>query len=94
MTATNGVAGLDAQAQPAPDLIVSDIMMPRMDGYEFFNAVRSVEAGWRFLHFLTAKGEREHQRGKRMGAEDCVVKRSTRMTARRGVGQLNRKKQR
>ena len=78
LTATNGVAGLDVlKAQPAPrDLIVSDIMMPRMDGYEFFNAVRSVES-WVAIPFifLTAKGEREDiKRGKRMGAEDYVVK--------------------
>ncbi len=38
LTATNGVAGLEVlESQPIPpDLIVSDIMMPRMDGYDFF----------------------------------------------------------
>lgn len=78
LTATNGVAGLEIlQAQPVPpDLIVSDIMMPRMDGYEFFNAVRAVE-NWVAIPFifLTAKGERSDiKKGKRMGAEDYVVK--------------------
>ena len=78
LTATNGVAGLEVlESQPIPpDLIVSDIMMPRMDGYDFFNAVRSVEK-WVAIPFifLTAKGEREDiKRGKRMGAEDYVVK--------------------
>lgn len=78
LTATNGIAGLDVlKAQPVPpDLIVSDIMMPRMDGYDFFHAVRSVES-WVAIPFifLTAKGEREDiKRGKRMGAEDYVVK--------------------
>lgn len=78
LTATNGLVGLEVlRAQPVPpDLIVSDIMMPRMDGYEFFNAVRAVE-GWVAIPFifLTAKGERDDiHRGKRMGAEDYVVK--------------------
>ncbi len=78
LTATNGVAGLAVlHSQPMPpDLIVSDIMMPRMDGYDFFNAVRAVE-GWVAIPFifLTAKGERDDiRRGKSMGAEDYVVK--------------------
>lgn len=77
-TASNGQAGLQVlQDQPhAPDLIVSDIMMPRMDGYDFFEAVRA-EPGWVHIPFifLTAKGEHEDvKRGKRMGAEDYVIK--------------------
>lgn len=78
LTATDGSNGLDvlqSQVQP-PDLIVSDIMMPRMDGYAFFNAVRADEA-WIAIPFifLTAKGERDDIfRGKSMGAEDYVVK--------------------
>jgi two-component system, sensor histidine kinase and response regulator len=78
LTATNGVAGLEVlqkQTRP-PDLIVSDIMMPRMDGYDFFNAVRRQE-NWLAIPFifLTAMGERDDiKRGKSMGAEDYVVK--------------------
>jgi two-component system sensor histidine kinase/response regulator len=78
LTATNGFVGLEvlqSQNQP-PDLIVSDIMMPRMDGYAFFNAVRA-EEDWIAIPFifLTAKGERDDIfRGKSMGAEDYVVK--------------------
>jgi two-component system sensor kinase len=77
-TATNGEAGLfvlQSRRRP-PDLIVSDIMMPRMDGYDFFEAVRA-EPAWIHIPFifLTAKGEREDiKRGKRMGAEDYIVK--------------------
>jgi two-component system sensor histidine kinase/response regulator len=78
LTATNGSVGLEVlqnQSSP-PDLIVSDIMMPRMDGYDFFNAVRERE-NWVAIPFifLTAKGERDDIfRGKSMGAEDYVVK--------------------
>jgi two-component system sensor histidine kinase/response regulator len=78
LTATNGSVGLEVlqkQNRP-PDLIVSDIMMPRMDGYAFFDAVRADE-NWVAIPFifLTAKGERDDIfRGKSMGAEDYVVK--------------------
>ncbi|NLE51045.1 MAG: hybrid sensor histidine kinase/response regulator [Chloroflexi bacterium] len=78
LTATHGKAGLEVlERQPAPpDLIVSDIMMPYMNGYEFFEAVRAKNT-WITIPFifLTAKGERDDiHRGKRMGAEDYVVK--------------------
>ncbi len=78
LTANHGKAGLEILASQAalPDLIVSDIMMPYMNGYEFFEAVRAQNA-WVTIPFifLTAKGERDDiYRGKRMGAEDYVVK--------------------
>ncbi|MBN2305369.1 MAG: response regulator [Anaerolineae bacterium] len=78
LTATNGVAGLEKlqACDVPPDLIVSDIMMPRMNGYEFFNAVRAVE-NWVTIPFifLTAKGEREDIRlGTKLGADDYVIK--------------------
>jgi two-component system sensor kinase len=78
MTAPTGLDGLDVlRALPAPpDLIVSDIMMPRMDGYQFFEAVRA-EKQWISVPFifLTAKGEKADIRyGKAMGADDYVTK--------------------
>lgn len=78
LTATNGLAGLELlrkQSEP-PDLILSDIMMPHMNGYEFFQAVRS-EAKWTQTQFvfLTAKGERDDiMYGKGLGSDDYVVK--------------------
>ena len=59
-----------------PNLIVSDIMMPRMDGYEFFNAVRGKPhlKAVPFI-FLTARGSRRDiATGKSMGADDYLVK--------------------
>jgi two-component system, sensor histidine kinase and response regulator len=78
VTADSGKSGLDVlrRSYPLPDLIVSDIMMPVMDGYEFLNAVRS-ETNWIDLPFifLTAKGERSDQNlGKELGADDYVTK--------------------
>ncbi len=78
LTADNGVQGLAVlNAQPAPpDLIVSDIMMPRMDGIQFLKEVRR-EMRWFSIPFifLTAKGEKSDvHRGMRLGVDDYVVK--------------------
>lgn len=76
-TASNGLEGLAAlEAGPLPDLVISDIMMPRMDGYDFYNAVRARPA-WVNVPFifLTAKGDKNDvHRGKLMGADDYLVK--------------------
>lgn len=59
-----------------PDLIVSDIMMPHMDGFEFLRQVRN-NPDWVFIPFifLTAKGSRQdvHQ-GKLLGVDDYLTK--------------------
>ncbi len=77
-TAASGIDGLEVleEMQKPPDLIISDIMMPRMDGYQFFDAVRRSErwVGVPFV-FLTAKGEKHDLRlGRRLGVDDYVVK--------------------
>lgn len=78
VTANNGLDGLELLNNLAvpPDLIVSDIMMPKMDGYQFFEAVRAKPA-WLTIPFifLTAKGEKADIRlGKSLGADDYVTK--------------------
>jgi len=74
--AADGVAGLDAIPKVSPDLILSDVMMPRMDGFEFYQAVRANPA-WVFIPFvfLTARDqEQDINLGKRLGADDYLVK--------------------
>ncbi len=78
LTAENGLDGIEvlhAQSSP-PDLIVSDIMMPKMDGIQFLKEVRK-ENRWFSIPFifLTAKGERaDVHRGMRLGVDDYVIK--------------------
>ena len=75
-TATDGVEGLELMEEARPDLIVADIMMPRMDGYAFYEAVRS-RPEWVPIPFifLTAKTERaDVLKGKRLGVEDYLTK--------------------
>ena len=56
--ATNGIEALSKMESIRPDFIISDIMMPQMDGNEFFNQVQKDK---RFFNipfiFLTAKEE-------------------------------------
>lgn len=76
LTASNGQQGLEILREQRPDLIVSDIMMPVMDGYEFLRNVRQNPdlAQIPFI-FLTAKGERRDiHRGLRSGAEMYIPK--------------------
>lgn len=76
MTAQNGREALDLMKGQTPDLIVSDIMMPYMDGIELLAHVRQ-HAVWSTVPFifLTAKGERaDIHRGRRMGVDDYLVK--------------------
>ncbi|RLC19960.1 MAG: hypothetical protein DRI57_05895 [Deltaproteobacteria bacterium] len=72
----NGQAALDRMDQIDPDIIISDVVMPVMDGYEFHQQLRhSPEtAGIPFV-FLSSQSELSDQlRGLRMGADDYLCK--------------------
>lgn len=78
MTALNGQEGLAVLRDTGiePDLILSDIMMPGMDGYEFIEAVRE-QLNWVNVPFifLTAKTERkDHNKARELGADDYLHK--------------------
>jgi DNA-binding response OmpR family regulator len=73
-TATDGLRGLEALGRECPDLLLLDIMMPRMNGYELCRAARSRHLNMPII-MLTAKGQEEDiVRGLEMGADDYVTK--------------------
>lgn len=78
LTAINGTEGLKVlQTQPVPpDLIISDITMPLMDGFTFLEHVRANDAWVKVpFIFLTAKSERhDHHKGSLMGADVYLTK--------------------
>lgn len=76
LTANNGIEGLEVIRQNIPEMIISDIMMPGMNGYQFYQRVRSnSEWLWIPFIFLSAKREGEDIRfGKELGVEDYLKK--------------------
>ncbi len=76
ITACHGKDALKQMKMTVPDLILSDISMPEMNGYEFYEAVRS-HPEWVPIPFifLTARGDRDDlYTSKKLGAEDYLVK--------------------
>lgn len=71
--AGTGEESLSAVAERLPDLLVLDIMLPGMDGFEVCRQVREVSTVP--IIMLTAKGAEEDKvKGLRLGADDYVVK--------------------
>ena len=75
-TAENGLIGIAKALQFKPDLIVCDVMMPEMDGFETLKNIRSInEISNTPFVFLTAKTEnRDFREGMNSGADDFLNK--------------------
>src|SRR3989304_727447 len=76
LCADNGLTGLQLAREQLPDLIISDILMPKMDGYDLLDELRRdpVIATIPFI-FLTAKTNRsEIRHGMDLGADDYLTK--------------------
>jgi len=72
-TANNGVAGLEQAQAQEPDLIVLDLLMPKMDGLEMLKELRSFSAVPVII--LTAKGaDADRIKGLQLGADDYLPK--------------------
>ncbi len=94
--AGNGKDALALMVKVIPDMIISDISMPIMDGLTFFHKVRE-RPDWITIPFifLTAQGEPEQiLQGKDIGAEDYLVKPITPDELLRAIrAKLNRSRQ-
>ncbi len=70
----NATDGYDAMYETMFDLIVSDIMMPGIDGFEFAKNVRAINENIPIL-FMSAKDDiASKQRGFRIGVDDYMTK--------------------
>lgn len=76
LTAENGKEGVKLAKQELPDIIICDIMMPIMDGYEVLYMLSKDENTSLIpFIFLTAKADAtDMRRGMTMGADDYVTK--------------------
>jgi phosphoserine phosphatase RsbU/P len=76
MVAKNGMQALKAVASQLPDLILLDIMMPEMDGYEVCRRLKSDDATKHIpVIFVSAMGqENDETKGLELGAVDYITK--------------------
>ncbi len=71
--ANNGAQAMDRLRATLPDLVLLDVMMPDLDGFEVLRMIR--EVGSTPVIMLTAKGEENDKvRGLELGADDYVTK--------------------
>ena len=72
--AQDGEEALTRYAQATPDLVLLDLMLPKIDGYEVFRRIRE-QGGRTPVIMLTAKGEETDRIvGLELGADDYVAK--------------------
>ena len=76
LTAANGSEALDVAASEKPDLVLLDVMMPELDGFQVCSRLKQNEATKNIpVVMLTAKAEaKDVTRAFNSGAEDYVVK--------------------
>lgn len=73
-TATDGEQGYRLIHEHHPDLIILDLMIPRIDGYELCRKVRGEAIGTPILILTARSEETDRVRGLDLGADDYVVK--------------------
>ncbi len=76
LEAKDGVEGWNTALRTIPNIIISDVMMPDMDGFEFCRKIRKDERTSHIpILLLTALGSREHEiEGLSQGADDYITK--------------------
>ncbi len=70
----DGAAGLERARGSRPDLVILDLMLPKLDGFRVLKAIRQAALAMPVL-ILTARGEEADKvRGLKLGADDYVTK--------------------
>ncbi len=75
-SASDGEEALKKVEEMVPDLVILDVMMPKLDGFEVCKAIRANPA-WNAtrIMMLTAKGrDSEREKGLALGADDYLTK--------------------
>ena len=72
---TSALRALEMVHEVKPDLMISDISMPEMDGYALFEAIQKDEATKMVpFIFLSARGDEERFHGLEIGVDDYLSK--------------------
>ncbi|MBO5018579.1 MAG: response regulator transcription factor [Alistipes sp.] len=72
--AVDGVAGIEAFKAEHPDLVIADIMMPRMDGMTMVEEIRRLDSGVEVLFLSARSGAEDVVEGFRRGGNDYLRK--------------------
>ena len=72
--ACDGVEALEIMDRKHVDLIILDVMMPRMDGYEFTHTLRSAGSTIPILMVTARETQADKKRGFIIGADDYMIK--------------------
>jgi DNA-binding response OmpR family regulator len=73
-TATDGAKGLEALFRDPPDLVLLDVMLPKINGYEICRQARSHQLSTPILMLSAKCREEDVVRGLELGADDYVTK--------------------
>jgi len=75
-TATNGVSAIEKAKEYVPDLILLDILMPEMDGYQIFSEIKKSEGIGKIpVIFITGlDSDEDEEKGLSMNAVDYITK--------------------
>lgn len=74
LTASSGAEALKTIQEEHPDLVLLDVMMPKMSGYEVCEKIKS-KFGDIYVIFLTARGQAvDYERELLARADECIVK--------------------
>ena len=73
-TAATGMQGLNVARDRVPDLVILDLMMPGLDGFEVLNRLRSADANLPVLMLTARDAPADQVKGLESGADDYVVK--------------------
>jgi len=74
--ASNGEEALAAAVKERPDIILLDIMMPRISGFDVLDIIRSTPeiAHTKVIAMTALSEESDRERGKKLGVDDYLVK--------------------
>lgn len=72
--ANSGLQGLAVARDHAPDLVILDLMLPGLDGYQVLERLREADANLPVMMLTARDGTADQVKGLELGADDYVVK--------------------
>lgn len=74
VNASDGAAGVDLVVKENPDIVLLDIIMPRMDGFQVLESLRAKKLAMPVILLTNLGQEEDIKKGRALGATDYFVK--------------------